>query len=265
MIPKRQHRILTQDEIHARRTLGMSLDPKVLREQGFLLPVIGGEGEDDSDDDSKKKEDDSDDDDEKKKTSGSSEDDDKDKKDDSKEEDDDTVRLSKNEVARLRRLAKEKETADKKAKTDKETADRKRKQDEGRYEELLGDEREKTVTAEKERDEAKEELADYKFQVSVNKVASRLGFKDPSDAYLFLDKKDLLDAEEGVIESALGKVLKKKDYLKSDRRATGGAGNGRTNGTTTFSFEDIKRMSTDEINANWDKPGFQEALKATGG
>lgn len=265
MIPKRQYRILTQGEINARKRLGLPLDPRVLRKQGMILPVEGAEENDDSDDDSKNK-DDSEDDDKKDKASGSSDDDDKDKKDDDKDkDDDDSVRLSKNEVARLRRIAKEKEAADKKAKSDKDSADRKRKQEEGRYEELLSDEREKTVTAEKERDTAKEELADFKFQVGVNKVAGRLGFKDPSDAYLFLDKKELLDADEDVIESALKKVLKNKDYLKSDRRATGGAGNGRTNGSSSFSFEDIKKMSVDEINANWDKPGFQEAMKQTGG
>lgn len=269
MIPKREYRILTQDEINTRRRLGMALDPRVLRKQGMILPVEGARPDEDDDDDSSDDDDDSADEDDddseedkkkKKKTSGSSADEDDDSDED---EDDGDVKLTKNEAARLRRKAKELDDLKKKEQKDKKDADRRKKQEEGKWQELIDEEKEKATTAETERDEAKTELSEYKFQNTVSSVAQRLGFRDPTDAFRYLDKKELIDAEEDVLESALKRVLKKKSYLKSDRKATGGGGGGK-DPAGSWDINDIKKMSTDEINENWNKPGFQEALENAG-
>lgn len=277
MIPKRHMRVLSQDEIDRRKRRGLSLDPKDLRDQGMLLPIRGGspEGDEEEDDDkSEEDEDESDDEDDddaeaKKKSSSKKrrtkkEDEDEDEED----EDDDTVTMSKNEAARLRRIAKEKEAADKKAKKDKEDADRKRKEEAGEFEELLKEERDKTAAETKRADDAEEELKTFKFQVNVGKVAKDIGFKDPTDAFLYLDKEQHLESDERTLERALKKVLDKKDYLKAPRTATGGSGSGGSgsgNGSGPhFSFEEIRNMTTDQINEHWNEPGFQEALKNAG-
>lgn len=273
MIPKRNYRVLTQSEIDTRRRLGMTLDPRVLfREEGLMFPISGASPDDpdnddddsddsDSDDDDSSDDDDDDDEDEKKKkkkASGSADDD-----DDDDSEDDDEVKLSKNEAARLRRKAKELDDLKSKQEKDKKATERKKKQEEGKWQELLDDEKENT-TKEKERaDKAEAALSEFKFKTNVAEIAQRLGFKDPTDAFRFLNKEDHIDSEEDVLESALKKVLKNKDYLKSDRKATGGPRGGK-DPAGNWDINDIKKMSPDEINKNWDKPGFQDALKNAG-
>lgn len=174
------------------------------------------------------------------------------------EENNDETSVNRNELARLRRIAKEADEAKKKADEEKAAADRKKKQEEGRWQELVNEAEKGKTEAEKERDAAKAELVDYKFQVAVNRVADRLNFKDPSDAHKFLDNVDK-DADEKTLEHELGKVLKAKPYLQGDRKSTGGRGGGK-NGGGSWNLDEIRSMSTDQINENWDKPGFQEAI-----
>lgn len=234
-----------------------------LRGQG-IVPGMAGADEDDEDDDD---EDDSDDDEEDEndeekkdppKNKGG-------KKDDDDDDDDDAeVRVSKSELARLKRVAKEAAETKKRADEEKKRNERKKKQDEGKWQELVSEAEEKAKTAEQERDEARADLVKYKFNTRVTQVAETLAFKDPSDAHKYLPDNFDLESEEDDIERALKKVLAKKDYLAGARKSTGGGNGSRRNGGKTFTVDEIKNMSTDEINANWDKPGFQEALAQSG-
>lgn len=166
--------------------------------------------------------------------------------------DDDTVVMSKDEAARLRRLAREADETKKKAKQDKEAAERKKKQEEGRFQELVDEERAKTVEAETRAERAEKELVKFKFQIKVNEIASNLGFEDPSDAHLYLSDDDL-EATDKVLEGQLTKVLRQKPHLKSKRKATGGNGGGGTGPAGGLTIEDIKLMSAQEINKRWDE------------
>lgn len=232
-----------------------------LREQGIMPPIAGGapdedEDEDEDDDDAKKKGDADDEEDEKPKKGG------KDDKDD--DEDEDEVKLSRAEHQRLKRKAKEADEAKKAADEEKAKAERKKKQEEGRWQELIDEEKLQTKTEKERADKAEAELIDYKFEVAVGRVANRLNFKDPTDAYLYLGREFDKESDETQIERALKKVLDGKPYLKGDRKGTGGNGNGTGSGSGGFSMDQIKSMTPDQINENWSKPGFQDALKQAG-
>lgn len=222
-----------------------------LRSQGILPPMAGaddgdGDGDGDEEDDNE---------DEVKKKDKKEEDSSKEGKDDSEKEgkdgdDDDTVSVSKNEIHRLRRKAREADEKEKKAKRDQDESDKKKKREEGRYQELLDEEKTKTVQETERADKAENELKSYRFQVAVNKVATRVGFRDPSDAHLFLSQ-EMEDADEKDLERALKKVLEGKTYLKAERSASGTAGNGNGGGTG-LTMDDVRRMTPDQVNARWD-------------
>ncbi len=181
------------------------------------------------------------------------------------EDDDEDTSLPASEVARLRRIEREHKEAQRKAADEKKRADRKKAQEEGRWQDLINDAEKAKADAEKERDEAKAELVNYKFQVKVTGAASGLGFADPSDAHKFLADDFDRESDETEIQRALKKVLDKKPYLRGKNKASGNGGggsNGKSGGTWTA--DDIRNMTSDEINANWNKPGFQEALAAVG-
>ncbi len=178
------------------------------------------------------------------KEEGSSEEDDK-----KNNKDDDTVVMSKDEAARLRRIASEASKREKKAKDEKEAADRKKKQEEGRFQELVDEERTKTTEAEARAEKAEKELVKFKFQIKVNEIANNLGFEDPSDAHLYLSDDDL-ESSDKVLEGQLTRVLKQKPHLKSKRKATGGNGGG-TGPAGGMTIQDIQQMSPEDINKNW--------------
>lgn len=232
---------------------------RYLKENGILPPMAGGAPDDDDDTSDDDKSDDASSSDDKdqaakdSKSSSSSSD-----SDDSSDNDDDSVNIPKSELQRLRRIAKESEENKKKAEKVKRDAELKKKQEEGRFDELLQEEKEATKKAEKERDEARQELVSFKREVTVTRVASRLGFRDPSDAMHYIAGEDADD--EKVAERSLLKLLRDKPYLKSDKVATGAHLNGSSPGTLTVA--DVKRMSQEEINARWDE--VQQVLQASG-
>lgn len=166
--------------------------------------------------------------------------------------DDDTVVMSKDEAARLRRIASEASKREKKAKDEKEAADRKKKQEEGRFQELVDEERTKTTEAEARAEKAEKELVKFKFQIKVNEIANNLGFEDPSDAHLYLSDDDL-ESSDKVLEGQLTRVLKQKPHLKSKRKATGGNGGGGTGPAGGLTIQDVQQMSPQEINSRWDE------------
>lgn len=178
----------------------------------------------------------------------------KDKKDDDEDDDEesDVVKMPRSEALRLRRQAKEAEEVKRKAAEEKKKAERKKASEEGRFNDLIAD-------VEKERDEAKKETKEWqdKFEnlqheVLITRLATKVGFKDPSDAFRFVNREDI-DGDESIAERALRRVLTEKPYLKQDRPATGGPKPGDGNGKGTLTMDDIKGMTEEQINARWEE------------
>jgi hypothetical protein len=178
-------------------------------------------------------------------------------------EDDDKETLSRAEVERLKRIEKEHRETKEKAEREKKDAERKKAQEEGRWQELVSEAEKKADEAARERDEAKNELVTYKFERRVQDVASNLGFQDASDAYKFLPGDFEKDSDEKAIERALKKVLENKPYLRNEKKASGNgsSGNGKNGSAGSWTTSEIKGMTATQINENWGKPGFQEAVQ----
>src|SRR5204863_2264425 len=113
---------------------------------------------------------------------------------------------------------------EKKRRDEKKKASRKKAQEEGRWQDLISDAEKERDDAFKERDEARDELVSFKKKVLVTEAAQSVGFKDPTDAFHYLPD-DFEDYEEkDLLERALKRILRDKDYLKDNRRATGVGG-----------------------------------------
>lgn len=180
--------------------------------------------------------------------------------------------LPRSEVQRLRRIAKEHDEAEKKRKEADEKAKREKAREEGRFQDLINDAEKAKDEATAEKDKAVADLASFKFDTKVARIASQVGFLDSDDALSQADVKDLdKDADDKLIERTLVAILKKKPYLKNPRASSGNGGGG-DNGTgldekgnkVAWTLDEIKAMSSSEINANWNKPGFQDSLKKSG-
>lgn len=100
------------------------------------------------------------------------------------------------------------------------------------------------------------ELDQFRREVRVTRLASRLGFRDPADASALL--KDDQTGDDKTCERALRQLAEEKPYLRDPRKAAGIPG-GNGGGRGGITAEQLKSMSPDEINALWDK-GVQEAL-----
>jgi hypothetical protein len=92
----------------------------------------------------------------------------------------------------------------------------------------------------------------------VNRLAQSLGFRDPGDAIALLTEDETGDEKSTL--RALNALSKKKPYL-IDRKKSGRAMGGGRNGLG-LTMEDIKKMSADEINANWDEA--QKVMQQSG-
>lgn len=206
-------------------------------------PRLSFLNEDDDDDSSNNDDDDNDnDDDADKDKSGDNNDDDDDK-------DKDKVTVHKNELSELKRLRKEDE--ERKKKEAKDAA--RRKKDEGKYEELIKDKDEEVATAQQERDDWKGKYENLLAKQSVTAVARRVGMDDPEDAMLYLDEETKKSGDEKLIEADLKKLRKRKPKLFGDPPRTGGGHNGNgggPNGKRLLTFDEIKAMSTEQIQKN---------------
>lgn len=201
---------------------------EAMREQNRQSAVFVNETNDTSDDssndddnDDDDKDDDDDDEEEKKKprqkrqsrqqrrqSSQRSSDDDDDQDDDDDKDDDDSTRMSREELNEYNRLKREAAAAAKKVKDE----ERKRAADEGRHQDIIAEVERERDEAFAERDEAREELQTFKEQVVTARVATRLHFHDPADAYTLLAEEDRSE-DENVVEHALRQIVKKKSYL----------------------------------------------------
>lgn len=202
---------------------------EAMREQNRQSAVFLNETNDTSDDSSKddddnddNDDDDDDDDEEEKKkrrqqrqsreqrrqSSQRSSDDDDDQDDDDDSKDEDAPRMTREELSEYHRLKREAAAAAKKAKDE----ERKRAADEGRHQDIIAEVERERDEAFAERDEAREELQTFKEQVVTARVAQRLHFHDPADAYTLLAEEDRSE-DENVVEHALRQIVKKKSYL----------------------------------------------------
>jgi hypothetical protein len=171
--------------------------------------------------------------------------------------DNEFVRMSRKEAEALRREVAETRRA--KSKAEREArAERERQQaEQGRWEELASDRMREVEEANARAEAAEYNLDRFQRELRVNSIATRLGFKDPADAIRFLDDDDTGD--DAIAERALKKLAEQKEYLVERRRGSGGPTNGGSKGLT---MADIKSMSQDEINDNWE--AVQAAMASQG-
>lgn len=184
---------------------------------------------------------------------------DDDEDDDEDEEDDGHVRVPKSMLDEHNRLKREQAEAAKAARAAqreaKKARDRERKEA-GQYDEILAEKEEEVAAA-----AARAEAAEYQLEQTLRRqriaaAANRVGFKDVEDAIRFLDEDDTEDDVQ--TERALKRLAREKPYLIDARRASGAPVNGER--STSLSYEDIKGMSQEQINARWDE--VQAALSA---
>lgn len=123
----------------------------------------------------------------------------------------------------------------------------------------LADANDRAQNAETRAITAEDKLDSFQREVRVSRIATRLGFRDPGDAIKLLSSD--VTGEDKVAERALRKLVEDKPYLVDQRRATGRAmGDGSRNGGLTW--EQVKNMSQDEINARWEE--VQPVLQSRG-
>jgi hypothetical protein len=118
---------------------------------------------------------------------------------------------------------------------------------------------EKLQSAETRAVTAEQNLDDFRREVRVTRVASKLSFRDPEDAIKLVSPESVGD--DKATERTLRKLVEDKPYLVDQRRATGRSmGNGNNGGGITMA--QIKNMTQDEINTNWEQ--VQKVMAASG-
>jgi hypothetical protein len=196
----------------------------------------------------------------------SSDDDDDDDDDDDHDGDDPKVADLTSKLAESERKLHAAEQAARKAKDDARKARSQTALDTDNWEQLakereteVADLREQLDTATKRADDAESGLSSFQKQVRVVGIASRLGFRDPTDAQLHISGDDAGD--DKTAERALRDLAKKKPYLIDERKATGRAMNGGSNGGP-LTVDQMKKMTPEQINASWAQ--VQESLSSGG-
>lgn len=122
--------------------------------------------------------------------------------------------------------------------------------------------RDQATEAQKKADEAETRLKDVRTTATIERLASKKGFRDPADA-VFLVKQDGLetDADGAVLEAsvnnALAEIAKTKPYLLG---GTGGSPSNPNQDKGSLSWDEVQNMTPDQINENWDE--VQKVLAA---
>jgi hypothetical protein len=157
--------------------------------------------------------------------------------------DDDNVTLPKGEVERLRR-----EVAD----AAKKERERKRKaaEEAGDHQKVVQGVEEERDEKDRELEDARKELAQFKAQVLVTKIASNLNFHDAEDAVLRVPA-EVAEKGEAAIEKHLRDLIKKSPHLVGEGSPRSGApvggGNGGGGGGGKLTKADVQKMSRDEM------------------
>lgn len=144
----------------------------------------------------------------------------------------DTITMTKAEADALRRETAEARKAARKAKQDAErAAEEKAKAD--------GDFKAAAEAAEKRALEAEQRATRLEQDTRVQRIAGRLGFRDPQDAARFLDD-DELESDQAT-ERALKQLKRDKPYLAQTSGRSGGEVNG--GGGAARSMDDLIRQT----------------------
>lgn len=130
---------------------------------------------------------------------------------------DEMVQMTKAEADALRRETAEARRAAKRAKADADKATAEKTKADGNFEQAAKD-------AEKRAQDAEDRATRLERQTRVTAAASRLKFRDPSDAMRFLDEDDLDDDHS--VERALKALARDKKYLVNSGGRSGGDING---------------------------------------
>jgi hypothetical protein len=173
--------------------------------------------------------------------------------DDDDEPDNTHVRISVKELEEMRgelnRVRREKKAKERESRVQAE----KQRAEQGQYRQLAED-------REKERDEAiarseeiEKEKDSFIRSIRVRDAATRLGFRDASDAIRFLEEVDT--ENDSSVDRALKKLGEERPYLLAERRPSGRSANGGNGaaGEGMLSLEKIKGMTQAEIIANIDE------------
>lgn len=127
----------------------------------------------------------------------------------------------------------------------------------GELAEVVARLREERDAAVAERDVLRRQVVDFHREKCVSQLAQKVGFKEPADAWLYLKGAGLSDDDwdsQPAVVRALEETLRHKPYL-----ARSGTSNPRASSLT---FDDVRRMSSEEINRQWDEVQKVLAAKA---
>lgn len=154
---------------------------------------------------------------------------------------------------RLKREAAEASKRSRAAEREAKKQRQRAQKESGQYDEILSEKDEEVAAAAERAEAAEYALEKFQRDSRVSKIAGRLGFRDPSDALAMLNEDDVED--DNSTERALKRLAREKPYLVDGKRASGAPVNGER---STLSYDDVKKMSQDEINGRWDE--VQKAL-----
>lgn len=146
--------------------------------------------------------------------------------------------------ARLRREKQEAERQAKEARDALAAKERAEAEQAGEWEKLA-------KTYEQERDEARQELADLRTQITVEKLATTLHFRNADEAIALLPS-NLDRSDDDRVRAALTTLAENRPHLIDNGKPgpTGGPAGGPT---TDLTIDQVKRMTPQEITARQDE------------
>lgn len=174
--------------------------------------------------------------------------------------DDGTVPVNKDEFERLKRKVSESEKAERERK-------RKEAEDAGEHQKVVQQVEQERDEEKSKRETAEAELAKYKSDAEVRKVADSIGFHDSEDAVLRVPQ-EVAERGEAAIEKHLRDIAKKSPHLVGEAPKRSGAplspeNGGGGGGGTTLTQADVDQMDRHEIADRWDDvQAFYESQRA---
>lgn len=180
------------------------------------------------------------------------------------DDDKDLVQVPRAEINALRAAQAKQRRKEQKEKREKQQSERRKKAQEGKYEELLAEKDDEIAELQEKIAGLTGELTTTRAKGLIASVAKRLNFDD-TDIAKALFSEYQKDGEEQTnesdVEAVLKRILRAKPKLKANAKATGGP-TGGSNGNGKISYEDIAKMSQEEVSKRWNDADFQAALEA---
>lgn len=116
--------------------------------------------------------------------------------------------------------------------------------------------------AEKRAQEAERRVRERTIRAEVRLAAVAAGIVDPEAAYRLLDLDQVAlndDGEPTNIDKLVAQLLKDKPYLGGRSAQSGPAGNPGSGRPAVLTMDEIRRMTPEQINANW--AAVQQAMR----